>query len=160
VVFSAEVVLTDRGTNLLSNLMLDVCSKLRITKLNTTAYHPECDGMVKRFNRTLKSMLCKHTDKFGTHWDNYLSGLLWAYRNTPHESTGKKPSFLLLGVDCRTPSESVLLPPSSLHPTDVTDYRHYHCHQQEPLLLLRSKRLNLSTRSVMTGKQNPVSLNW
>ena len=36
-----EAVLTDRGTNLLSHLVLDVCSKLGITKLNTTAYHPE-----------------------------------------------------------------------------------------------------------------------
>ena len=43
-----EAVLTDRGTNLLSHLMLDICSKLGITKMNTTAYHPECDGMVER----------------------------------------------------------------------------------------------------------------
>ena len=42
-----EAVLMNRGTNLLSRLMLDVCSKLGITKMNTTAYHP---GMVKRFN--------------------------------------------------------------------------------------------------------------
>ena len=33
-----EAGLTDRGTNLLSHLMLDVCSKLGITKLNTTIY--------------------------------------------------------------------------------------------------------------------------
>jgi len=103
--------------------MLDVCSKLGITKMNTTAYHPECDGMVKRFNLTLKAMLRKHADKFGIQWDKYLPGLLWAYRNTPHKSTGEKPSFLLFGVDCRTPSESALLPPSSLDPTDVADYR-------------------------------------
>ena len=60
-----EAVLTDRGTNLLSHLMLDICSKLGITKMSTTAYHPECDGMVERFNRTLKFMLRKHADKFG-----------------------------------------------------------------------------------------------
>ena len=35
----------------------------------------------------------------------------------------KSHYFLLLGVDCRTPSESAPLPPSSLEPTDVTDYR-------------------------------------
>ena len=73
-----EAVLTD------FHLMLDVCSKLGITKLNTTAYHPVCDGMVERFNHTLKSMLRKHANKFGTQWDKYLSGLLWAYRNPPH----------------------------------------------------------------------------
>ena len=103
--------------------MLDICSSLGITKLNTTAYHSECDGMVERFNRTLKSMLRKHADKFGTQWERYLSGLLWAYGNTLHESTGEKPLFLLFGIDCRSPSESALSPPSQLEPTEVTDYR-------------------------------------
>ena len=52
-----EALLSDRATNLLSHLMLDICDLLGIKKLNTTAYHPQCDGMVERFNRTLKNML-------------------------------------------------------------------------------------------------------
>ena len=55
-----EALLTDRGTNLLSHLMRDLCELLGIKKLNTTAYHPECDGLVERFNRTLKTMIRKH----------------------------------------------------------------------------------------------------
>ena len=35
-----EALLSDRGTNFLSHLMLDVCKLLSIKKLNTTAYHP------------------------------------------------------------------------------------------------------------------------
>jgi len=42
-----EALLSDRGTNLMSHLMTDVCKKLGIQKLNTTAYHPQCDGMVE-----------------------------------------------------------------------------------------------------------------
>ena len=42
-----EALLSDRGTNLLSHLMKDLCQMLGTTKLNTTAYHPECDGMVE-----------------------------------------------------------------------------------------------------------------
>ena len=87
--------LSDRGTNFLSHLVLDLCRMLGITKLNTTAHHPQCDGAVERFNRTLKTMLRKHAARFGNQWDTYLSGVLWAYRNTPHTSTGEKPSFLL-----------------------------------------------------------------
>ena len=86
-----ESLLSDRGTNLLSFFMLDICQLLGIKKLNTTAYHPQCDGMVERFNRTLKSMLRKHAAKFGPQWDQFLPGVLWAYRNMPHESTGEKP---------------------------------------------------------------------
>ena len=55
-----EALLSDKGTNLLSHLMKDVCEMLGIKKLNTTAYHPQCDGMVERFNRTLKTALHKH----------------------------------------------------------------------------------------------------
>ena len=102
-----ECLLSDRGANLLSHLMIDLCELLGIKKLNTTSYHPQCNGMVERFNRTLKTMLRKHAGRFGLQWDRYLSGVLWAYRNTPHESTGEKLSFLLFGMDC--PSED--LPP-------------------------------------------------
>ena len=81
--------------------MMDVCSLLGITKLNTTAYHPQCNGMVERMNRTLKAILCKHAVKFGPQWDRYLPGVLWAYRNAPHE---------MFGLDLRSPTEAALLP--------------------------------------------------
>lgn len=98
-----------------------------IRKLNTTAYHPQCDGMVERFNRTLKTILRKHAAMFGPQWDRYLPGVLWAYRNVPHESTGEKPSYLLFGVDCRTPTEAAYIPPSSLYPADVSEYKEALC---------------------------------
>ena len=71
-----ESLLSDRGTNLLSNLMLGLCDLFGVKKLNTTAYHPQCNGMVERFNRTLKSLLRKHAARFGPQWDQYLSGVL------------------------------------------------------------------------------------
>ena len=117
-----EVVLSDRGTNLLFHLVQDVCRLLGIKKLNTTSYHPQCDGMVERLNRTLKAMLRKHASQFGTQWDTYLSGVVWAYRNTVHESTGEKPSFLLFGMDLRTPTEAALLSPNPLESVSVSDY--------------------------------------
>lgn len=116
-----EALLSDRGTNLMSTLMLDVCKKLGICKLNTTAYHPECNGMVEQFNCTLKTALRKHAATYGSQWDNYLSGILFAYRNVPHDSTGEKPSYLLFSIDYRTPTEAALLKPSSLQPGDAQD---------------------------------------
>ena len=52
-----EALLSDRGTNVLSHLMTEVCELLGVTKLKTTAYHPVCNGMVERLNRTLKTTL-------------------------------------------------------------------------------------------------------
>ena len=141
-----ESLLSDRGTNLLSHLMLDGCQLLGIKKLNTTAYHPQCDGMVERFNCTLKAMLRKHAPTFGSQWDRFLHGVLWAYRNTPHESTGETPSFLLFGIDCRTPTEAALLPANSINALDLTDYR------EEMILALSSAR-NLAVRNIQQAQK-------
>ena len=103
---------------LTSNLMLDLCRILGITKLNTTEYHPQCDGAVERFNRTLKTILRKHV---GCQLDRFLPGVLWAYRNTPHTSTGEKPSFLLYGIDCRSPTEAAYLPTEDIPRKMVRD---------------------------------------
>ena len=71
-----EALLSDRGTNLLAHVMQETCELLGVTKLNTTAYHPQCNGMVERLNRTLKAMLWKHAARFGCQWDRYLPGVL------------------------------------------------------------------------------------
>ena len=67
-------------------------------------------------------MLRKHAATFGNQWDHNLPGLLWAYSNTPHESTGEKPSFLLYRLDCRSPTQAALHPPHLINPTNVSDY--------------------------------------
>ena len=71
-----EALLSNRGTN---HLMQDLCKMMGIRKINTTAYHPQCDGMVERFNRTLKTILRKHAATVGDEWDTYLYGVLYAY---------------------------------------------------------------------------------
>ena len=125
---------------MLSFLIKDICKLLGIKKLNTTATHPQCNGAVERFNRTLKSMLRKQTVKMGAQRHQYLSRVLWAYRNTPHSSTGEKPSFSLFGFDCRSPTESALLPAKSLRVTNVSDYR-------EQMMLSLSTARNLAMKT-------------
>ena len=141
-----EALLSDRGTNLLSHVMQDVCELLGIRKLNTTAYHPQCDGMVEQFNRTLKTMIRKHAARFGAQWDRYLPGILWAYRNTPHDSTGEKPSFLLLGHDCRTPTEACYLPTTPAQVGSVEGYR------EELMISLTSAR-SLAVQAIQKAQE-------
>ena len=144
--YQLEALLLDRGTNLLSHLMKDVCAMLGTKKLNTTAYHPQCDGMVERFNRTLWTMLRKHAASYGPQWDKYLSGVLWAYRNTPHDSTGEKLSFLLFGVDCHSPTDAVFLLTAISPGISFTDYR------QELMASLHSA-WKLATQSIQEAQQ-------
>ena len=92
-------------------------------KVNTTAYHPQMDGLVENFNRTLRAMLAKHSREFGPQWDVHLQQVLFAYRTKPHESTGESPFYLLYGRDTRLPTGSVLNTPPSPYLVDCEDYQ-------------------------------------
>ncbi|PIK39039.1 Retrovirus-related Pol polyprotein from transposon [Apostichopus japonicus] len=48
---------TDQGRQFESELFQHMCRLLDIHKTRTTPFHPQSDGMVERFNRTLEDML-------------------------------------------------------------------------------------------------------
>ena len=56
--FPAEIV-TDLGSQFTSDVMKEVSRLLSMRMLNTTAYRPMCNGLVEKFNGTLKNMLKK-----------------------------------------------------------------------------------------------------
>ena len=60
----ATKLLSNRGTNLLSDMIQDICHLMGMRKMNTTAHHLQTDGLVENFNRTLCSMAAKHARKF------------------------------------------------------------------------------------------------
>ena len=118
-----EQILSDRGQNFLSELMLEVCKLLGTKKINTTGYHPQTDGLIERLNRTLISMLSKCVTKHGRDWDERLPYILFAYRVSVHESAKESPFYLLYGRDARLPTETVLSQPTTPYQLDMQDYR-------------------------------------
>nr|XP_025037655.1 uncharacterized protein LOC112544857 [Pelodiscus sinensis] len=76
--------LTDQGTNLTSKVMTELCRTLQIRKLRTSVYHPQTDGLVERFNRTLKGMLRKFAQDDPREWDKLLPALMFAVREKWH----------------------------------------------------------------------------
>lgn len=98
-----EEILTDQGTNFTSQLMQEVYRFLKIKPIRTTPYHPQTDGLVERFNHTLKSMLRKVANREGKNWDELLPYLLFAYREVPQASTGFSPFELVYGRPARGP---------------------------------------------------------
>ena len=49
-----EEILSDQGANFMSSLLGEVYQLLHIRRIRTTPYHPQTDGLVERFNGTLK----------------------------------------------------------------------------------------------------------
>ena len=95
--------LTDRGTQFVSDVMQEVNRLMSVRHLTTTPYHPACNGLVEKFNGTLKPMLKKMAEERPTDWDRYIDALLFAYREAPHDSTGFSPFELLYGREVRGP---------------------------------------------------------
>ncbi|XP_060070261.1 uncharacterized protein LOC132550238 [Ylistrum balloti] len=95
--------LSDQGAQFTSEMMREVSRLLSIRQLTTTPYHPMCNGLVERFNGTLKQMLRKITAERPKDWDRFINPLLFAYREVPQESLGFSPFELLYGRAVRGP---------------------------------------------------------
>ena len=104
-----EKVLTDKGTNFLSKLVEELCVLFKIKQLRTTSYHPQTDGLVERFNRTLCDMLSCYVCDEPDNWDTYLPFVTFAY-NTSEQSTIKNnPFYLFYGRQANLPNDLVIV---------------------------------------------------
>ena len=112
---------TDQGTQFQSQLFEQICNLMGIHKTRTTPFHPQSDGFVERFNRTLESMLALYVDEDQRDWDKFVPLMTMAYRATPHESTGLSPNMLTLGHEIMLPIDLMV----GL-PTDSVETQGYH----------------------------------
>ena len=98
-----EEILSDLGTQFVSECMKEVTRLLSIKQLTTTPYHPMCNGLTEKFYGTMKSMLKRLCSEQPRQWHRYINPLLFAYREVPQESTGFSPFELLYGRAVRGP---------------------------------------------------------
>ena len=78
-----EEVLSDHGTQFVSKCMKEVTRLLSIKRLTTTPYHSICNGLVEKFNGTLKRMLRRLCSDQPRQWHRFNNPLLFAYREAP-----------------------------------------------------------------------------
>lgn len=102
-----DELLTDRSKYFVSSLCTQLCKILGIRQLKTTAYHPQTDGVVERFNRTMGRLLDQAEPQFHGQWDEALPIVLGEYRSTPCRATGFAPSELMFGRNIRTPVRAI-----------------------------------------------------
>ena len=77
---------SDQGANPCSSVVQCLCQLLGTSTISTSAYHPEGNGQVEHFNRTLEAILAKTVTDNQHDWDSHLPKALFAYR-TIHETT-------------------------------------------------------------------------
>ncbi|KAJ8011800.1 hypothetical protein DPEC_G00062010 [Dallia pectoralis] len=90
-----------------SRVFAEMCQRLGVEKMRTTPPHPQSDGLVERFHRTLGQQLAIVTEKHQKDWDTHLPLVLMACRSAVQDSTACSPALLMLGRELRTPAEMV-----------------------------------------------------
>ncbi|XP_049514006.1 uncharacterized protein LOC125941102 [Dermacentor silvarum] len=96
-------IISDRGTSFMSRVMKELSRLLSFKQLPTTPYHPMANGLVERFNGTLKQMIRRMCQESPKNWDRYLAPLLFAYREVHQSSWKFAPFDLLYGRFARGP---------------------------------------------------------
>ena len=74
-----DILHTDQGHNFESSILRQTLEAFGIKKTRT-AYYPQGDGLVKRFNRSLLQLIRAYVEH-QTDWEQYLPYVLFAYRS-------------------------------------------------------------------------------
>jgi transposase InsO family protein len=87
--------ITNQGRNFTSSIFRETCKILGIKQLNTTAYHPQANGVIERFHKSVGEGLSHYVNASGNNWDTLVPFYLMAYRNIAHRTSEYSPFYLL-----------------------------------------------------------------
>ncbi len=93
-------VTTDRGRQFSSAVLSTLC-QLNIQHMETTAYHPQSNGMVERTHCQLKDAL--RARLAGPRWPEHLPWVLFGLRAAPKDDSGLSSAELVLGMPLTLP---------------------------------------------------------
>ena len=132
-----EVVTTDRGSQFSSTIFTQLLKNWGTKHIQTTAYHPESNGMVERLHRRLKESLIALGSGERHNWFWKLPMTLLALRTTVKPDIGASPSDLVYG-------EGITVPGQLIGPPQLSEEE-----------LLRQQRATLSNLRVEVERLQP-----
>ena len=97
-----EQIHSDQGKQFESDIIAEICKLLKSNKTRTTPYHPQSDGLVERYNRTLVNMLATCAEH-PFMWEEHVKKVCMAYNSSIQSSTIYSPFFLMFGRKPRLP---------------------------------------------------------
>lgn len=97
------IITSDRGRQFTSALWAAMAESLGAQVHHTTSYHPQANGMVERFHRTLKASLRARLRD--NNWLDELPWVLLGLRTAPKEDLKSSPAELVFGDSLLLPGE-------------------------------------------------------
>ena len=89
------MVISDQGREFVNQVNQHLFSLTKTKHRISSAYHPQTNGLVERYNQTLQRSLIKMVNQQQTDWDDFLDGVLFAYRTSVQKSTKTTPFELM-----------------------------------------------------------------
>ena len=93
---------SDRGAQFTSEVWRKSLARLGICVSATTAYHPQANGVIERFHRTLKNAL-RCAVRASKSWSRSLPWVLLGLRNSPKMETSTSVAEVVFGTPLRVP---------------------------------------------------------
>ena len=94
-----ESVVSDRGTQSVSDMWTCLCKILGIQHKLSTVYHPQTDSQSENFNQWMKQHLRIFVNENQNNWDCILSMTEFAANDADSVTTGMSPFFVNKGFD-------------------------------------------------------------
>ena len=96
-----NLILSDLGPNLQGKVMNNLLQLLKISRLRTSPYYPQCNGAAERQFRTMKNILAKFVSENPSDYKDLLPFLAYAMNTSIHPATKVAPFVLQRGYDPR-----------------------------------------------------------
>ena len=100
---------SDRGAQFTSDLWMSLSNLLGIQLYRTTANHPQANGLMERFHRSLKASLRARLTSAA--WMDELPWVLLGLRTVPKDDLGALSAEMVYGAPLTIPGDFIAPPP-------------------------------------------------
>ncbi|KAG7302874.1 hypothetical protein JYU34_012858 [Plutella xylostella] len=99
-----KTVISDRGTEFTSSVMVETCRLLGIEKHISTAYHHETLGAIENTHKHLGAYLRIQCENNKADWSDWVPFWCFSFNTSVHSETKYTPYELVFGKMCNLPS--------------------------------------------------------
>lgn len=98
-----KTIVSDNGPAFVSEIFKQMSKLLDIKHIKTYPYHPQSNGAIERYHRSLGQYIRSYVQKNQANWHKYLPFFVFTHNTTVHSTTGFAPHTLVFGFDLQIP---------------------------------------------------------
>lgn len=98
-----KIIISDNGPAFVAETFKQMAKLLDIKHIKTTPYHPQSNGGIERYHRTLGQYIRSYVQKSPMTWNKYLQYFAFSHNIAIHSTTGYAPHSLVFGFDIEIP---------------------------------------------------------